>query len=57
MSFGRDAPIRITRSEREALADTREDVSLDEEVLMHLSRLPGEDVNAKVRSLLGLDRG
>lgn len=57
MSFGRDAPIRITRSEREALADAREDVSLDGEVLMHLSRLPGEDVNAKVRSLLGLDRG
>lgn len=57
MSFGREAPLRITRSEREALANVLKDVPLDEEVLMHLSRLPGEDVNAKIRGLLGLDRG
>jgi hypothetical protein len=56
MSFGRDAPIRITRLEREGMARTLRDVPLDEEVLMHLARLPGDDVNARVRHLLGIDR-
>jgi len=55
MSFGRDAPIRITRPEREGMARTLRDVPLDEEVLMHLARLPGDDVNARVRHLLGID--
>ena len=56
MSFGRDAPMRIARAEREVLAATTREVHLDEEVLMHLSRVPGDDVNAKVRNLLGLPR-
>jgi hypothetical protein len=56
VSFGRDAPIRITRSDREALASRHREVQLDEEVLMHLARHPGEDVNAKIRTLMGLNR-